>query len=93
VHASIWHFEGDPDALARAYDALRAEIGPMALQLCLRAPGGIVLIDTCPSREAFAAFAAGDDFRALRARHGLPDPVALDDFPVHAAIVDGVDRA
>ncbi len=49
-------------------------------------------MDTCPSREVFEQFATGDAFRALRARHGLPDPEALEDFPVHAAFVDGERR-
>ena len=42
----------------------------------------------CASREVFEAFAAGP-FRELRARHGLPDPERVDDFPVHAAFGDG----
>jgi hypothetical protein len=88
VHASIWRFVGDPDELLRRYDAMLAEIpaANMRLHLCLRAPGGIVLVDTCPSREAFEAFANGEGFRALRTRHGLPDPFSVEDFPVHTAI-------
>lgn len=95
MHASIWKFTGDGDELARSYDAMVAEIPSdrFALQLCLRARDGIVLVDTCPSREVFEVFAGGEDFRALRARHGLPDPERLEDFPVHAAFVDGANRA
>jgi hypothetical protein len=95
MHASIWRFAGDPDELVRRYDAMIAEIPPanMRLQLCLRAPDGIVLVDTCPSREVFEAFSASDEFRSLRERHGLPDPDRLEDFPVHAAFVDGGQRA
>lgn len=90
MHASIWRFTGDPDDLSRRYDAMVAEIpaASMRLHLCLRAREGIVLVDTCPSREAFEAF-AGDGFRALRERHGLPEPAEVDDFPVHAAFVNG----
>ena len=86
MHASIWHFAGDPDDLLRRYDAMLADIPPenMQLHLCLRAPDGIVLVDTCPSPEAFVAFAEGP-FTALRRRHGLPDPDRLEDFPVHRA--------
>lgn len=92
MHASIWRFTGDPDDLLRRYDALLAEIpaANMRLHLCLRAPDGIVLVDTCPNREAFEAFTPG--FRALRERHGLPEPAELDDFPVQFAYVDGVIR-
>lgn len=91
MHGSIWRFAGDPDDLLRRYDAMVSEIPAerMRLQLCLRAEDGIVLVDTCPSREVFEAFASGDDFRAMRARHGLPEPESLEDFPVHAAFVNG----
>lgn len=89
MHASIWRFAGDPDDLLRRYDALIADLPGAALQLCLRAPDGIVIVDTCPSREFFEQFVAGEAFRALRARYGLPDPERLEDFPVHVAFVDG----
>jgi hypothetical protein len=94
MHASIWKFNGDPDDLSARYDAMVAEIpqSNMQLHLCLRTPDGIVMVDTCPSREAFAAFAQGEAFRALRIRHGLPEPSQLHDHPVHAAFVDGSRR-
>jgi hypothetical protein len=94
MHASIWRFAGDPEELLRRYDAMIAEIprASLHLQLCLRAADGIVLVDTCPSREVFEAFSASDEFRGLRERHGLPDPDHLEDFPVHAAYVGGSDR-
>lgn len=91
MHASIWRFTGDPDDLLARYDAMVAEIPApnMTLHLCLRAPDGIVLVDTCPSRHAFEVFAGGEAFRSLRARHGLPEPERLEDFPVHGAFVGG----
>jgi hypothetical protein len=91
VHASIWKFTGDPDDLLARYDAMMDEIGAadMRLHVCLRAPDGIVLLDTCPSKEAFEAFANGDAFRGLRRRHGLPDPERVEDFPVHLAYAGG----
>ena len=91
MHASIWKFAGDPDDLLRRYDVMAAEIpqSNMRLHLCLRAEQGILLVDTCPTREVFREFAAGATFRALLHRHGLPDPEELHDFPVHAAFVDG----
>jgi hypothetical protein len=85
MHASIITFQGDPDDLLPRYDALLAEV-PAAketLHLCLRADDGIVVVDTCPTREAFEAFHNGP-FRELTARHGLPNPVVAD-HPVHAA--------
>jgi hypothetical protein len=95
MHASVWRFAGDPEELVRRYDAMVAEIprANLRLHLCLRAADGIVLVDTCPSREVFEAFSAGDEFRRLRECHGLPDPERLEDFPVHAAFVDGAERS
>lgn len=91
MHASISRFAGDPDVLLRRYDALAAEIPAeiMRLHLCLRADDGILVVDTCPDRETYLAFVGGEAFAAARRRHGLPDPVAVDDFPVHMAFVDG----
>jgi hypothetical protein len=92
MHSSIWSFRGDPDELLRRYEAILAEVPAesMRLHLCMRAPDGILLVDSCPSREAFDQFVIG--FGELRARHGLPEPERLDDFPVHAAFVDGARR-
>jgi len=75
MHASIWKFRGDPDALLRSYDAITAEIPAAAMQthLCLRVPDGIVIVDTCPTREAFESFSTGA-FATLRQRHGLSEP-------------------
>jgi hypothetical protein len=97
MHASLWRFGGDPDDLLRRYEAMVAEIpsANMRLHLCLRAPDGIVLVDTCPSEEILHAFSAGA-FPALRAKHGLPNPERLELLPVHAAFVNGqctVERA
>jgi hypothetical protein len=90
MYASIWRFAGDPDELIRCYDAMLADIPPesMRLHLCLRTPTGIVILDTCPSREAFEEFATGP-FPTLRSRHGLPEPKDVQDGPVHAAFING----
>jgi hypothetical protein len=91
MHASIWRFSGDPDDLVARYEAMLAELPPASvqLQLCLRASDGILLVDTCPTREVFEAFAASPEFAALRARHGMPEPDSVEDHPVAAAFVDG----
>jgi hypothetical protein len=91
MHASIWTFTGDPDQLLERYDAMVAEIprANLRLHLCLRGADGIVLVDTCPTREVFEAFINSDDLRALRSRHRLPEPERVDDFPVHLAFVEG----
>jgi hypothetical protein len=91
MHASVWWFRGDADDLLRRYDAMVAEIpqGSMRLHLCLRASDGMVLVDTCPSRSVYEEFVNGEPFRLLRDRHGLPAPERLEDFPGHAAFVEG----
>jgi hypothetical protein len=61
----------------------------MNLHLCLRAPDGIVVVDTCPTQAAFERFVADPDVRTFRGRHGLPEPERIDDFPVHLAVVAG----
>ena len=90
MYASTWRFTGDPDELVRRYDAMLADIpsASMRLHLCLRAPNGIVILDTCPSHEAFEQFATGP-FPALRRRHGLPESKDVQHGPVHAAFIDG----
>jgi len=40
----------------------------------------------------FEAFSTGHEFRGLREHHGLPEPERVDDFPVHAAFIDGARR-
>ena len=51
-------------------------------------PDGILLFDTCPSREVFEGF-VDSTFSEVRKRHGLPEPERIEDFPVYAAFVDG----
>jgi hypothetical protein len=90
MHASIWRYEGDPDELVRSYDAMLREVSSpsMRLHLCMRTDDGMIVVDTCPSQQIFEDFASGP-FRALRERHGLPDPTRVEDHPVHAAFADG----
>jgi hypothetical protein len=91
MHASIWKFAGDPEDLVRRYDAMVAEIprANMRLHLCLRAEDGLVLVDTCPTKEIYDAFSMSPELHALRARYGLPEPERIEDFPVHTAFVGG----
>jgi hypothetical protein len=90
MHSSLWRFRGDPDDLARRYDALVAEVPAANLQLhlCLRTEDGILVVDTCPSVEVYRGFVGGEAFTALRERHGLPEP-ELADYPVHRAFAGG----
>jgi hypothetical protein len=95
VHASIWRFRGDPDDLLPRYDAMLAELSAanMKFHLCLRGEDGIVLADTARRSRLFDEFFAGEGFRSLRERRGLPEPDVLEDFPVHVAFADGERRS
>jgi hypothetical protein len=86
VHCSIWRFTGDPDDLERRYLALMSEVPETnnVLHAAARTPDGLIMFDTCPSREAYHEFFARDDVRALFARHGLTGG-AVEDHPVIAA--------
>ncbi len=90
MHASIWKFTGDPDELTRGYDALVAEMPSeqIIVNLCLRADGGILVVDTCPDRAAFEAFLTSEEFRSACARHGLPKPSERQDGgdPLHVGL-------
>jgi hypothetical protein len=90
MHASISRFTGDPDELLRRYRAMLEDVPPsaMAVHLCLRAPDGLVVVDTCPSREDYARFAAGG-YAVLRVRHGMPAPIALEHLLVEVAFAAG----
>jgi hypothetical protein len=90
MYASIWKFEGDPEELLPAYDAMSAELnaaGP-GVRLCLRAQDGIVVVDTCPSREIHEGFAVSERLREARERFGMPEPSRVDGYPVHAVLVN-----
>jgi len=92
VYASIWRFRGDPDDLQRRYDAVLTAVpaSNMRLHFCFPIPDGLVVVDTCPSREVFAGFISGP-FAELLEQHGLPQP-SIEDGPVHRAFVDGAER-
>ena len=91
MHCSIWTYEGDPDDLVARYEALLADIPAenMRFSACARTPTGIVIFDTCPSKEVYDAFVASDDVQALVARHGLGAPASVADHPVVAAFANG----
>jgi hypothetical protein len=82
MYASIWKFEGDPDRLAAAYEAFSAELPPPQLRLALRAPDGLVVVETCPTRDDFVAFTSDPSVHAGLERHGLGLPTELDGYPV-----------
>ena len=90
MHASIWRFRGDPDDLLPRYDAMAAEISESSFlfHACLAAADGLVVVDTCPSQEAFREFVDAEWFQEMLTRHGLPAP-EVEDHPVHVAVAAG----
>lgn len=95
MYASTWTFDGDPDALAAAYEAFLAEVpaAQMRLHACVRTADGLLVLDTCPSRAAFEQFVAAPWLADAMARHGLPRP-RVEGRELVAAFADGrrVDR-
>jgi hypothetical protein len=91
VHCSIWTYVGDPDDLIARYEAMVDEIpaGNMRFHACARTADGIVMFDTCPSKEVFDAFYSSPEAQALMERHGLDQPVDRVDFPVVRAYAGG----
>ncbi len=71
-----YHFDGDPEVLLVAYGRLMQRLPPDAsdLHVCVERPDGITVFDACPSREIFAGFSSGPDFRAAVDAAGLPAP-------------------
>ena len=96
VHCSIWRFVGDPDDLERRYLAMMAEVPETnnVLHAAAKTPEGLLIFDTCPSKEVFDGFFSSPEVEALFARHGLND-AKVEDFPLIAAYarrsrIDGV---
>jgi hypothetical protein len=81
-----FEFTGDPDTLVPAYDKLVAAY-PDAVDLhaCVVGDHGIVVLDACPSREAFDGFTASAEFLTAVADAGLPQPVVTALGEVHRA--------
>jgi hypothetical protein len=91
VHCSIWTYVGDPDELVARYEAMIAEVPEenMLFHACARTEDGIVIFDTCPSKEVFDDFYGRPEVQALFARHGLDRPAESVDFPVVRAYARG----
>lgn len=88
MHGSVWQFHGDPENLARQYEAIAVQMPAevMVLHACLRTPDGLLVVDTCPSREVFEQSAPR--LREGMAAVGLPEPT-VQDYPVQAAFAAG----
>lgn len=71
-----YHFDGDPGVLMAAYGRLMRGFRPESadLHVCVERADGITVYDACPSREVFAGFSTGPEFRAAIEAAGLPAP-------------------
>jgi hypothetical protein len=90
VHCSVWRFTGDPDELEERYLALLAEVPESnhTLHAAAKTPDGLLIFDTCPSREVYEAFFDTGPGAALFERHGLV-PSSREDHPVLRAYASG----
>ena len=90
THAATWFFRGDTADLCARYDAVVRELGAgqLLVHLCLEAPDGMQIVDTCPTREAFERFRNDPEFARMLACRGMPAP-DIYDYPVHAAFWPG----
>ena len=79
MHASIWKITGETEDLLRRYDCMVADIPieNMRMHLCLPLPDGILVVDTCPSKEVFDAFSQSE---------GVPSP-ASEAWPAHSRTI------
>jgi len=82
-----YDFDGDPDALLKAYDRMMAAMPAEAISfhICVRRDGGITIYDTCPSAEVFAEFSCSPQTRGAMTGAGLPEPVVTPLGEAHAA--------
>ena len=71
-----YHFTGHPEPLLAGYRKLMAHYPPESLDLhvCVIHATGMIVYDSCPSRELFDEFSQGESFRAALAAAGLPEP-------------------
>jgi hypothetical protein len=94
MHGAIWRFNGDPDDLLERYDAMLADLPleQVRLHIAMRTADGLLVVDTCPTEEAFRSVIGGEWFAELRAKHGLPPLASIEDHAVDRAIVDGEHR-
>jgi hypothetical protein len=76
MYLTAYHFDGDPAALTAAHDRMVAHFPPgdRDLHLCVATDAGIVVLDTCPSREVALAFQRSPEFADAVASSGLPTP-------------------
>jgi len=88
MYVAIYDIDGDPAVLVPAYDRMIAQFpaDTLVLHLCVARPGGLSVIDGCPSREDFEAFRDSPEFAGALAAAGLPTPRCTPLGELHHAI-------
>jgi hypothetical protein len=76
VFLGVYHFDGEPSELARAYKRMMKGFPPDSQQLhvCLVRGGGLSVYDACPSAEVFREFSRSAGFLDAVSASGLPMP-------------------
>jgi hypothetical protein len=87
-------FDGDPDDLLPHYERLMAGFPPgdSELHACVVTPGGVEVLDACPTEEAFEAFRSSEEFRAALRAAGLPAPRIEPVGHIHHLVTPAVAR-
>ena len=77
MYLTLYFFDGDPRSLIAAHQRMLAEHYPaqtLTLNALVRTQTGVAVVDACPSRDVFEAFAASGEFRDAPTAAGLPEP-------------------
>jgi hypothetical protein len=82
-------FEGDPAELLPAYERMVAHVpeGDIGLHVCVVREHGLLVLDSCPTRGDFDAFATGEAFAFAVRDAGLPHPRIVHLGEVHSAVL------
>jgi hypothetical protein len=88
MYLGTYHFAGDPDQLADAYDQLMTSFAPeqLLVHVCVKTEDGLVIFDACPTIKDFRAFTTSPDVLSAMQRAGLPTPQIEGLGPVHRAV-------
>lgn len=89
MYLGSYEFDGDPVVLSAAYDRFVGGFpsGTFTLHVCTRRPGGITVIDACPSEDAFRPFSSSPELHGAFTAAGLPRPTVEPLGEVHASYV------
>lgn len=76
MYLSAYHFDGDPDELAGAYERLMSQLPAESVlfQACAVGVTGMTVVDACPDQATYEAFVVSPEFRGALAAAGFPDP-------------------